>query len=43
MTIKNFNEKPHFSFTYGDEVETDDKKLSTYIVNKCWKCLSAAT
>jgi hypothetical protein len=34
MVINNFNEKPHFPFTDGDEVETDDKKLSTYIVNK---------
>jgi hypothetical protein len=34
MAINNFNEKPHFPFTYGDDVETDDKKLSIYIVNK---------
>jgi len=34
MAINNFHEKPHFPFTYGDEVENDDKKLSTYIVNK---------
>lgn len=34
MTITNFNEKPHFSFTYGDEVENDNKKLSNYIVHK---------
>jgi hypothetical protein len=34
MAINNFNEKPHFPFTYGDEVETDGKKLSIYIVNK---------
>jgi hypothetical protein len=34
MTIKKFNEKPHFPFTYGDEVETYDKTLSTYIINK---------
>lgn len=34
MIITNFNEKPHFSFTYGDEVENNNKKLSNYLVNK---------
>lgn len=34
MLINNFNEKPFFPFTYGDEVGNDDKKLSTYIVHK---------
>lgn len=29
-----FNEKPHFPFTYGDDVENDGKRMSDYVVNK---------
>jgi hypothetical protein len=34
MGTNTFNQKPNFPFTYGDEVENDDKRLSNYIVNK---------
>lgn len=30
----NFNTKPHFPFTYGDNIENDGQRLSDYIVNK---------
>lgn len=29
-----FNEKPHFPFTYGDEVKNDGEKLSDFVVDK---------
>lgn len=31
----NFNTKPHFPFTYGDDVKNDGERLSDYVVNKC--------
>ena len=30
----NFNTKPHFPFTYGDDVVNDGERLSDYVVNK---------
>lgn len=30
----NFNTKPHFPFTYGDDVANDGERLSDYVVNK---------
>lgn len=30
----NFNETPHFPFTYGDDVTNDSHRLSDYVVNK---------
>lgn len=30
----NFNTKPHFPFTYGDNVRNDGQRLSDYLVNK---------
>ncbi len=30
----NLNKKPHFPFTYGDDVTNDGHRLSDYIVNK---------
>lgn len=30
----NFNTKPHFPFTYGDDIENDGQRLSDSIVNK---------
>jgi hypothetical protein len=30
----NFNTKPHFPFTYGDDVTNDGHRLSDYVVNK---------
>ena len=32
--INNFNENPHFPFTYGDDVPNDGHRLSDYFVNK---------
>lgn len=30
----NFNTKPHFPFTYGDDIANDGQRLSDFIVNK---------
>jgi len=30
----NFNTKPHFPFTYGDNIENDGQRLSDFIFNK---------
>ena len=30
----NFNTKPHFPFTYGDDLANDGERLSDYVVNK---------
>ena len=30
----NFNKKPHFPFTYGDDVKNDGRRLSDYVANK---------
>lgn len=32
--LNNFNTKPHFPFTYGDDVANDGERLSHYVVNK---------
>ena len=29
-----FNKKPHFPFTYGDDVTNDGQRLSDYVVTK---------
>lgn len=33
MTKTNFNEKPHFPYTYGDLIEDDGVRLSDHVVN----------
>ena len=46
MIKNNFNEKPHFPYTYGDLIENDETRVSNYIIalvqNKDFQSYSAS-